>query len=538
MDHSHIVGRPSPSFSTHDDAHDIALSRLLDVLRRRKRLVAAVAMAGTIAVSLMAWSFPTYYTAKAQIVVERPQIFPFDGRFPGPENGTDLAAVMTVVTTLTSNDLLERVLMRLENDPGDRTPAASAEAAHAVPALTWWRMARERWEGMATSAPIPPRLMAEAVEDLQRRLRVYQENGSQVIAIDVTSTTPAVAASVANNIAQYYLESGEQQRRARLDRLIDGLAAVMANPRPDPGLTSIAVMQFQERLRRRQAELIEQRADPAPAARLLSRAPLPFKPVSPAAWTLILPGAAISLILGCFVGLIRNRFDQRLRTQADVTRALGLPCLGIMPQPEDPMTELAIRPIMIGLGLTGPRLSIPKMILITSSVAGEGTTAFAESLAFHAGREGTRVLLLTCGGSDSGVARRGGSSVTAKNLLVLLTENRMMNSTRAGDVALPLTVRNDLAVLLPRLRDTYDIVIIDTPPVRTSVDARLLADLADRIVFVVRWNRTRWKDAFQALGLLRATPGLSESGWAGQIAAVISRANIRHGARSQYGAYR
>jgi len=40
------------------------------------------------------------------------------------------------------------------------------------------------------------------------------------------------------------------------------------------------------------------------------------------------------------------------------------------------------------------------------------------------------------------------------------------------------------------LRDTYDLVILDTPPVLAVTDARILARLADTIVYLVRWNST------------------------------------------------
>ena len=44
--------------------------------------------------------------------------------------------------------------------------------------------------------------------------------------------------------------------------------------------------------------------------------------------------------------------------------------------------------------------------------------------------------------------------------------------------------------LIAATRDAYDYVVIDSPPLGPVIDAKILASLADKIVFVVRWQDT------------------------------------------------
>ncbi len=47
-----------------------------------------------------------------------------------------------------------------------------------------------------------------------------------------------------------------------------------------------------------------------------------------------------------------------------------------------------------------------------------------------------------------------------------------------------------LRALLARCRARYDLVILDTAPVASVTDARILAPLADQVIYVVQWNKT------------------------------------------------
>jgi Mrp family chromosome partitioning ATPase len=60
-----------------------------------------------------------------------------------------------------------------------------------------------------------------------------------------------------------------------------------------------------------------------------------------------------------------------------------------------------------------------------------------------------------------------------------------------------------MALLLGHLKEAYDVIILDVPPLIGLADARMLCALADANIFVVRWNETPSKVASSALAMLR-----------------------------------
>jgi len=47
-----------------------------------------------------------------------------------------------------------------------------------------------------------------------------------------------------------------------------------------------------------------------------------------------------------------------------------------------------------------------------------------------------------------------------------------------------------MKTLISRLRETFDYVVLDTPPVGPVVDPVILANLADKTIFIVQWAST------------------------------------------------
>ena len=69
-------------------------------------------------------------------------------------------------------------------------------------------------------------------------------------------------------------------------------------------------------------------------------------------------------------------------------------------------------------------------------------------------------------------------------------------------------------------RETYDFILIDTPPVFAVSDARTLGPAVDYCVFVARWGKTRLKSVSHAVRLLEES-GVDVAG------IIISRANVK-----------
>ena len=82
--------------------------------------------------------------------------------------------------------------------------------------------------------------------------------------------------------------------------------------------------------------------------------------------------------------------------------------------------------------------------------------------------------------------------------------------------------------LVEALGETYDLVILDTPPLMAVADARLVAELADYIVFLVRWERTSRELAINSVKLLERHRN---------VGVVLSQVDVRRHARYGTGDY-
>jgi len=146
----------------------------------------------------------------------------------------------------------------------------------------------------------------------------------------------------------------------------------------------------------------------------------------------------------------------------------------------------------------------PKVIHVTSARPGDGKTTIAMSLAISAAFSGLKVVLV-----DADLRRRSASRIVnleqEKGLVDLLIDAATVDDVLRFNRDLKLTVlpagskslnppdvlgSEHMKVLISRLRETFDYVVLDTPPVGPVVDSVIVANLADKTIFVVRWAAT------------------------------------------------
>lgn len=299
--------------------------------------------------------------------------------------------------------------------------------------------------------------------------------------------------------------------------------------------------QLYSNLVQRQEEVRGQRNVLRSDARLLSQAAAPDRPSSPNALLFVFPGMVAFLIGGSMLAVLTDRLDGRLRSQRDVDQALGIPCLALVPRlrrigrtrphhnllakPLGAYAE-AIRSVVASLQLAGSHHA-PKVVLISSSVPREGKTTLAVSLAAYVASLGRRVLIVDLDFRHSSLKRELGGESQAGVLDLLLNERSpeevIQYLPELGLHYLPVSRRpadpfalfasSRMHQLISKLRDSYDCVIIDGPPLLVITEARLLASMVDKVLFVVKWGTTRRDIAQSAVSLLRAS-GASGTGTA------------------------
>jgi polysaccharide biosynthesis transport protein len=189
-----------------------------------------------------------------------------------------------------------------------------------------------------------------------------------------------------------------------------------------------------------------------------------------------------------------------------------------------------------------------KVVLIGSSVPGEGKTTLAVSLAAYLGILGRRVLLLDLNfgqGSPIGdfhdAAEGGTLDLSLQNrptslLIRHVAEPRFDYLSMAGCGRDPLVLfaREQMPRLVRQLRESYDCVIIDGPPVLGSVEARLLSSIVDKLLLVVKWGSTRREVAQNALSLLRDA-GCLDKDRSDLATAIVTQVDLKRHARYRYG---
>lgn len=274
-----------------------------------------------------------------------------------------------------------------------------------------------------------------------------------------------------------------------------------------------------------------------PDARVLSPAVVPLYPASPKPILILI----LALITGTGAGglFVLGQEELRLRLRdADEARAVtGLPVLGTIPEApsgRDPLDALtrnpdgalsaAVRDLRAGLLLTAAG-DPPRVVLLTASHRNEGTSTLALLLAETLSAWGRRVLLIETDARHSALTTRFGHAHKRGVLSVLAAltpfEDACWTIPGTGVDALvaesisangaDLFGTGRFPRLIEGLRDRYDLILIDAPPVLETADARALAPVCDALLYLVRARSTRRAQVRRGLAKLSA-PGLPAIG--------------------------
>lgn len=261
---------------------------------------------------------------------------------------------------------------------------------------------------------------------------------------------------------------------------------------------------------------------------IIDKADAPLEPSSPSLPINIVVALLLGTTIAAIVVFMRDQMDDYVRIPEDVEEKVQLPLLGIIPSSgdESPIEAIADPKSAIseaygslrGALLYSTRQGLPRVMAITSAQPTEGksTTAFATASGFA--RMGRRVLLVDADmrrpsvhhriGNDN---RRGLSSllVSQDPAASAIVESGLPNFSLLPSGPIPpspteLLTSPRMIALLDEFASSYDVVLLDSPPVLGLADAPALAGLADGVVFVIEAERGRRGALKTALKRLRA----------------------------------
>lgn len=304
--------------------------------------------------------------------------------------------------------------------------------------------------------------------------------------------------------------------------------------------------------------LAEQPGEGATTVTVVSPASAPSAPTSPDAVSLIAWGALLGALLGVVVAALRSTTPEVIGSADDATALMSAPVLGTVAL--DP--DVRNRPLLTQVESHHPRreamrilrtnlqfldVDSPQQVMtVTSALPGEGKTTTAANLAIATAETGRRVVLvdgdLRKPRLDELFGLEGTVGLTTA-LVGRVPLDQAVQATRTPGLdvltsgTLPpnpseLLQTEAMVDLVGRLAETYDLVLIDGPPLLAITDGALLAALSDGALVVVRHGRTRQHELKAAASRLQAV-GASVLGTV--ISMTPRRGTSRYGYGSGYG---
>ena len=266
-------------------------------------------------------------------------------------------------------------------------------------------------------------------------------------------------------------------------------------------------------------------------ARVVDRAALPTEPITPQRGLIVAFAGALALMAGIGLSLLLEMLNNTFKSTEDVESKLNLPVLGILPliknrqrnqiahmftSDEDKSFSESIRTIRTALvlsGMNGPH----RILVVTSSLPGEGKSTVAANLAYAFGQM-ERVLLIDADlrrptlaknfkfpVGTPGLANLIAGTAKAEDCIKSIEGIDMMCAGAVPPNPLELLSSERFAELIEQLKSSYDRVIIDSPPIQAVSDATILATHADAQIYVIKSESTPIPLAQKGVGQLLQT---------------------------------
>lgn len=253
-------------------------------------------------------------------------------------------------------------------------------------------------------------------------------------------------------------------------------------------------------------------------ARVIDTAVAPRLPIKPKKKLIVLLALVVSGMFGVVVAFLFDALDNTVRTPDDVEEKLRAPMMGFLPLVKDNKTEEAfegfvsdsksnfaesIRTIRTGLMLSS--IDNPhKVTVVTSSVPNEGKSTLSLNLAEAVGqmektllidadmRRPTLAKTLKLPRSAPGLSNLVAGTADYKECVHKL-EGSTVDVITSGMVPgnpLELLGSKRFAVVIKKLSEVYDRIIIDSAPTHAVSDAMVLSTYADAVLYVVKADDT------------------------------------------------
>ena len=253
-----------------------------------------------------------------------------------------------------------------------------------------------------------------------------------------------------------------------------------------------------------------------------------------------------ALGLGVGLAFLREFYVGGFTSDTQAADVLGMPISSSVPKIEEngqtPVDQVVKAPLSLYAealrrlrasidqtlmrGGRGGADDVPKstVVMVASTIPAEGKTTTSLSLARTYAISGKRTLLIDCDLRKPSIARTLGltgktglldylvatpdAPVELADIMALdpITDMEIIPSMgRSNRPTDQLLTSKAFTELMTAVRNHYEVIVLDTPPMLPVVDGRYLAHHADAIALVIKWAETRQQDVRQTVSILNET---------------------------------
>ncbi len=391
-------------------------------------------------------------------------------------------------------------------------------------------------EGSSNAAPLRAQIAALDAE-YQQKLQTFRPDYPEMMAlkarIDALRASVVSETRTANSDRIGTLRQDFQAARAEEDRLraqVSGLSGSVLEQRGR--LIQYNILRrdvdtnrtLYDALLQRYKEIGVASGIGTAVASVVDRGLVPGGAFSPNLYLNLLIGAVLGFVVGMLAAIALEFINDTIKTPDDVRNKLQLPFLGGIPTAKSakPVEELkdTLSPVAEAYLSTASAMQFvteggaPKTLLVTSTRPAEGKSTSAWALAYSFTRLGKSVLLI-----DADMRRpafvTGRDNIGLSHILtntgslsehVLHTDVEGLWIMPSGTIPPSppeLIASARFASLLADASATFDVVVIDGPPILGLADSPLLSSIAQATLMVIESGRTRTRAVVEAQNRLR-----------------------------------
>jgi polysaccharide biosynthesis transport protein len=276
--------------------------------------------------------------------------------------------------------------------------------------------------------------------------------------------------------------------------------------------------------------------------RIIDLAEIPNDPIKPKKTQSIVLAMIMGIVLSMGTAFFLERIDSTVKIPEDIKQHLNIPYLGPVPDfsslHDEDKTEMeaikfknelitlanpkstaseAYRGIRTNILFSSADVS-PQVMLISSSAPAEGKTVTAANLAIVMAQMGNKVLLIDCDmrkpkinkifetSRDIGISTIlvGRCEIDEAIISTTIPNLDIISSGPLPPNPSEIIGSNKMVTVINKLRDRYERIIIDSPPITAVTDAAVLAKYADGIIIIIRCGETHVEIIKNGLNQLRS----------------------------------